>query len=75
MLLCYEKKYGIVGLMVVAVLGGSMLRLIIFHTPSMVCLSLYLTVWVIFVSLLGGWLGYELSRFIFLGWGSIKKQR
>nr|URX53675.1 NADH dehydrogenase subunit 5 [Postelectrotermes sp. 1 AB-2022a]URX53740.1 NADH dehydrogenase subunit 5 [Postelectrotermes sp. 1 AB-2022a] len=54
--------YGMVGLMVIAVFGGSMLSWIIFNTPSMVCLPFYLKFLVIFVSLLGGWIGYELSK-------------
>jgi hypothetical protein len=40
-----------------------MLRWVIFHIPSIVCLHIYLRFFVIFVYLLGGWLGYELSRF------------
>nr|URX53857.1 NADH dehydrogenase subunit 5 [Postelectrotermes sp. 2 AB-2022a]URX53870.1 NADH dehydrogenase subunit 5 [Postelectrotermes sp. 2 AB-2022a] len=55
--------YGMVGLMVVAVFGGSMLSWIIFCTPSMVCLPFYLSFLIIFVSLLGGWFGYEFSKF------------
>nr|URX54182.1 NADH dehydrogenase subunit 5 [Neotermes sp. 5 AB-2022a] len=57
--------YGMVGLMVVAVFGGSMLSWIIFSTPTMICLPFYLKFLVIFVSLLGGWLGYELSSLSF----------
>nr|WHM51921.1 NADH dehydrogenase subunit 5 [Incisitermes schwarzi] len=55
--------YGMIGLMLVAVFGGSLLSWVIFCTPSMVCLPFYLSVLVIFVSLLGGWFGYELSKF------------
>nr|AIY62147.1 NADH dehydrogenase subunit 5 [Glyptotermes sp. C TB-2014] len=54
--------YGMFGLMVVAVFGGSMLSWLVFHTPSMVCLPFFLKFLAIFVSLLGGWLGYELSK-------------
>nr|URX52793.1 NADH dehydrogenase subunit 5 [Cryptotermes cymatofrons] len=54
---------GMVGLMLVAVFGGSMLSWLIFCTPTMVCLPFYLSFLVIFVSLLGGWFGYELSSF------------
>nr|YP_009744660.1 NADH dehydrogenase subunit 5 [Neotermes koshunensis]QIG86654.1 NADH dehydrogenase subunit 5 [Neotermes koshunensis]URX54078.1 NADH dehydrogenase subunit 5 [Neotermes sp. 2 AB-2022a] len=57
--------YGMVGLMVVAVFGGSMLSWVIFCTPTMICLPFYLSFLVIFVSLLGGWLGYELSKLNF----------
>nr|AIY61666.1 NADH dehydrogenase subunit 5 [Glyptotermes sp. A TB-2014] len=54
--------YGMFGLMVVAVFGGSMLSWMIFCTPSMICLPYYLSLLAIFVSLLGGWIGYELSK-------------
>nr|URX52696.1 NADH dehydrogenase subunit 5 [Glyptotermes sp. 1 AB-2022a] len=53
--------YGMIGLMIVAVFGGSMLSWMIFCAPSMMCLPSYLKFLTIFVSLLGGWLGYELS--------------
>nr|URX52988.1 NADH dehydrogenase subunit 5 [Glyptotermes sp. 6 AB-2022a] len=53
--------YGMLGLMAVAVLGGSMLSWVIFYTPSMICLPFYLSFLTIFVCLLGGWVGYELS--------------
>jgi hypothetical protein len=46
--------YGMFGLIIVAVFGGSMMRLIIFPTPSIICLPSYLKFLVIFVSLLGG---------------------
>nr|URX53610.1 NADH dehydrogenase subunit 5 [Cryptotermes sp. 3 AB-2022a] len=55
--------WGMVGLMLVAVFGGSMLSWVIFHTPSMICLPFYLKCLALFVSLLGGWIGFELSSF------------
>jgi NADH-ubiquinone oxidoreductase chain 5 len=54
--------YGIVGLMVVAVFGGRILRWVILCTPSIVCLPFYLKLLTVFVSLVGGWVGFELSR-------------
>nr|UQJ75229.1 NADH dehydrogenase subunit 5 [Tauritermes triceromegas]URX54052.1 NADH dehydrogenase subunit 5 [Tauritermes triceromegas] len=57
-----NMMYGMVGLMLVAVFGGSLMSWIIFYTPSMICLPFYLKFLVIFVSLLGGWIGYELSK-------------
>lgn len=54
---------GMVGLMLVAVFGGRLLRWATFHVPGVVCLPFYLKFLTIFVSLLGGWVGYELSRF------------
>nr|URX53053.1 NADH dehydrogenase subunit 5 [Glyptotermes sp. 10 AB-2022a] len=53
--------YGMLGLMLIAVFGGSMLMWMVFCTPSMVCLPFYLKFLTIFVSLLGGWVGYEFS--------------
>nr|URX54000.1 NADH dehydrogenase subunit 5 [Epicalotermes sp. 2 AB-2022a] len=58
-----NMMYGMVGLMLVAVLGGSMLSWTIFCTPLVVCLPFYLKFMVVLVSLLGGWLGYELASF------------
>nr|URX53441.1 NADH dehydrogenase subunit 5 [Calcaritermes emarginicollis] len=58
----FNMLYGMVGLMVVAVMGGSMLSWTIFHVPSMVCLPLYLKFLTICVSLLGGGMGYSLSK-------------
>nr|URX53287.1 NADH dehydrogenase subunit 5 [Glyptotermes sp. 11 AB-2022a] len=58
----YNMLYGMFGLMLFAVFGGSMMSWIIFPTPSMICLPLYLSFLTIFVSLLGGWIGYELSK-------------
>nr|UQJ75255.1 NADH dehydrogenase subunit 5 [Paraneotermes simplicicornis] len=55
--------YGMMGLMVVAVFGGSMLGWIILYTPSMICLPFYLKLMALFVSVVGGWVGYELSKF------------
>nr|URX53376.1 NADH dehydrogenase subunit 5 [Glyptotermes sp. 12 AB-2022a] len=54
--------FGMFGLMLVAVFGGSMMSWLIFCTPSMICLSFYLSFLTIFVSLLGGWVGYELAK-------------
>nr|URX53428.1 NADH dehydrogenase subunit 5 [Rugitermes unicolor] len=58
----FNMVCGMIGLMVITIFGGSLLSWIIFDTPSMICLPLYLKLLVIFVSLLGGWLGYELSK-------------
>ena len=53
---------GMVGLLIIVILGGSILRWIIFPTPSFICLPIYLKLLVIMVSLVGGWFGYELSK-------------
>nr|URX52936.1 NADH dehydrogenase subunit 5 [Cryptotermes cynocephalus] len=57
----FNMLCGMIGLMLIAVFGGSLLSWIIFHTPHMICLPFYLSFLAIFVSLLGGWVGYELS--------------
>nr|URX53974.1 NADH dehydrogenase subunit 5 [Marginitermes hubbardi] len=59
----FNMVCGMVGLMLFAVLGGSLLSWVIFCTPSMVCLPLHLKLLAFLVSVLGGWIGYELSSF------------
>uniref|UniRef100_A0AAU7BA40 NADH-ubiquinone oxidoreductase chain 5 n=1 Tax=Notoplectron campbellense TaxID=3073457 RepID=A0AAU7BA40_9ORTH len=54
---------GMLTLMSMAVLGGSMLSWILFPTPSMICLPMNLKFLTLMVSILGGWVGYELSKF------------
>nr|WGO57776.1 NADH dehydrogenase subunit 5 [Episymploce sp.] len=60
-----ENKYmlkGMIGLLIMVILGGSTLSWIMFPSPSLIVLPLYLKLMVIMVSLTGGWLGYELSK-------------
>uniref|UniRef100_A0AAU7B9X5 NADH-ubiquinone oxidoreductase chain 5 n=1 Tax=Pachyrhamma longipes TaxID=3073453 RepID=A0AAU7B9X5_9ORTH len=54
---------GMLTLMSMAVLGGSMLSWILFPTPSMICLPMNMKLLTLLVSILGGWMGYELSKF------------
>uniref|UniRef100_UPI0030FE3AFE NADH dehydrogenase subunit 5 n=1 Tax=Neopanorpa nielseni TaxID=1886482 RepID=UPI0030FE3AFE len=54
---------GMLGLLIMVILGGSMLSWLIFPVPSMICLPLSLKTLALFVSLLGGWFGYEISKF------------
>nr|YP_009171481.1 NADH dehydrogenase subunit 5 [Stenopelmatus fuscus]AJW76311.1 NADH dehydrogenase subunit 5 [Stenopelmatus fuscus] len=54
---------GMMTLMLMAVMGGSMMSWILFPTPEMICLPFELKSLTLFVSLVGGWLGYELSKF------------
>ena len=44
------------------ILGGSLIRWIIFSTPSLICLPIYLKMIVIFVTLIGGLVAYEISK-------------
>nr|UEK24780.1 NADH dehydrogenase subunit 5 [Neoephemera projecta] len=53
---------GMSGLLVCSVFGGSMMSWLIFPTPAMICLPLLLKTLALSVSLLGGWIGYELSK-------------
>nr|UEV86529.1 NADH dehydrogenase subunit 5 [Periplaneta lateralis] len=52
---------GMLGLLIMAIVGGSFLSWIIFPTPLMICLPFYLSTLVLLVSFLGGWFGYEIS--------------
>nr|YP_010946850.1 NADH dehydrogenase subunit 5 [Rhabdoblatta nigrovittata]WGO57607.1 NADH dehydrogenase subunit 5 [Rhabdoblatta nigrovittata] len=53
---------GMLGLLIMVILGGSIMSWIIFPTPLFIFLPLYLKLLVIVVSVSGGWLGYELSK-------------
>nr|YP_010016403.1 NADH dehydrogenase subunit 5 [Perlomyia isobeae]QOI73905.1 NADH dehydrogenase subunit 5 [Perlomyia isobeae] len=53
---------GMLPLAFMAVMGGCMLSWVLFPTPDMICLPLYLKTLALSVSILGGWLGYELSQ-------------
>nr|UBN08963.1 NADH dehydrogenase subunit 5 [Panesthia tryoni tegminifera] len=52
---------GMLMLLMMVILGGSILSWMIFPTPSYIFLPIYLKILVIVVSLIGGWFGYELS--------------
>nr|YP_010414474.1 NADH dehydrogenase subunit 5 [Nepsalus decorillus]URT60562.1 NADH dehydrogenase subunit 5 [Nepsalus decorillus]URT60575.1 NADH dehydrogenase subunit 5 [Nepsalus decorillus] len=54
---------GMLGLLFLAIMGGSMLSWLIIPTPDMVCLSFFMKYMTLTVSLLGGLLGYEIFRF------------
>nr|UFZ13418.1 NADH dehydrogenase subunit 5 [Neohermes inexpectatus] len=58
---------GMLGLLFLAIMGGSMLSWLIFPSPIMICLPFYLKILALFISILGGWLGYEMSKFK-IGW-------
>nr|AVN67901.1 NADH dehydrogenase subunit 5 [Epilampra maya] len=53
---------GMLGLLSMVILGGSMLSWMIFPTPSFICLPLILKTLVIMVSIMGGLIGYELAK-------------
>nr|WGO58088.1 NADH dehydrogenase subunit 5 [Rhabdoblatta orlovi] len=53
---------GMMGLLIMVILGGSIMSWIIFPTPLFIYLPLYLKLLVIMVSISGGMLGYELAK-------------
>nr|YP_009711672.1 NADH dehydrogenase subunit 5 [Dasypogon diadema]AYW52661.1 NADH dehydrogenase subunit 5 [Dasypogon diadema] len=53
---------GMLGLLFMSVVGGSLLSWLIFPTPYMICLPLYLKLLTSFVCLLGGIIGYLFSN-------------
>nr|WHU31457.1 NADH dehydrogenase subunit 5 [Claassenia sp. 2 YNX-2023a] len=54
---------GMLGLTVMAVLGGSILSWVLFPSPVMVCMPFMLKTLALSVSGLGAWVGYELAKF------------
>nr|QPN54161.1 NADH dehydrogenase subunit 5 [Holotrichia sp. NS-2020] len=54
---------GMGGLILLVVLGGSILMWLMFPTPYFICLPFYMKIMAFLVSLLGGWMGYEVSKF------------
>nr|UFZ13850.1 NADH dehydrogenase subunit 5 [Neochauliodes fraternus] len=60
---------GMLGLVFLAIMGGSLLSWMIFPSPVMICLPLILKLLALIVSVLGAWVGYEISK-INLVWDS-----
>nr|YP_009727427.1 NADH dehydrogenase subunit 5 [Diamesus osculans]QIA46741.1 NADH dehydrogenase subunit 5 [Diamesus osculans] len=54
---------GMGGLIFLVITGGSMLMWLIFPIPYFICLPFYMKTMALIVSLIGAWLGYELSKF------------
>nr|AUN27898.1 NADH dehydrogenase subunit 5 [Conocephalus differentus] len=54
---------GMLLLMLMAVFGGCLMSWILFPSPSVICLPIYLKTLVLIVSSMGGWVGYEVSKF------------
>nr|QAX91227.1 NADH dehydrogenase subunit 5 [Parrhinotermes microdentiformis] len=61
----YCMSYGMVGLLIMSIFGGSSLMWLICPTPSVICLPNYLSFLTLLVLSLGGWLGYSLASFSF----------
>nr|YP_010545639.1 NADH dehydrogenase subunit 5 [Haematopota turkestanica]UYG48422.1 NADH dehydrogenase subunit 5 [Haematopota turkestanica] len=56
---------GMMGLLVMAIIGGSMLNWLIFPTPDMICLPFELKLLTLFVCIMGGTIGYVISNVSF----------
>jgi NADH-ubiquinone oxidoreductase chain 5 len=61
----YCMVFGIIGLLVMSIFGGSFLMWLICPTPSVICLPYYLRFLTLFVVALGGWVGYGMAGFAF----------
>nr|YP_010693185.1 NADH dehydrogenase subunit 5 [Zeugodacus rubellus]QVL29324.1 NADH dehydrogenase subunit 5 [Ceratitis ditissima]WCB98431.1 NADH dehydrogenase subunit 5 [Zeugodacus rubellus] len=53
---------GMSGLLFMSIIGGSVLSWLIFPTPYMVCLPIYMKLLTLFVCILGGLIGYLISN-------------
>nr|YP_010296684.1 NADH dehydrogenase subunit 5 [Rhagoletis cerasi]UMI33251.1 NADH dehydrogenase subunit 5 [Rhagoletis cerasi]WCB98184.1 NADH dehydrogenase subunit 5 [Rhagoletis cerasi]WCB98197.1 NADH dehydrogenase subunit 5 [Rhagoletis cerasi] len=53
---------GMMGLLIMSIIGGSMLSWLMFSTPYMICLPIYMKLLTMFVCVLGGLLGYLISK-------------
>nr|WKU83967.1 NADH dehydrogenase subunit 5 [Habromyia sp. 'wygodzinskyi'] len=53
---------GMLGLMIMSIIGGSMLSWLIFLTPYSICLPYYLKFMTLFVCIMGGLIGYFVSK-------------
>nr|UOU85195.1 NADH dehydrogenase subunit 5 [Empis stercorea] len=53
---------GMLGLLFMSIIGGSMLSWLIFPTPVMICLPYYLKLLTLFVCIVGGLMGYLISH-------------
>nr|UFZ13067.1 NADH dehydrogenase subunit 5 [Protohermes niger] len=54
---------GMLGLLFLAIMGGSMLSWLIFPTPSVIVLPFLLKTMALSVSIFGLWIGYEMAKF------------
>nr|AQP30579.1 NADH dehydrogenase subunit 5 [Odontotermes sp. BDIT085] len=61
----YYMVFGMIGLLVMSIFGGSFLMWLICPTPSVICLPYYLSFLTLFVVVLGGWVGYGMAGFAF----------
>uniref|UniRef100_A0AAU6MWU4 NADH-ubiquinone oxidoreductase chain 5 n=1 Tax=Xenogryllus lamottei TaxID=3120008 RepID=A0AAU6MWU4_9ORTH len=66
-----DENYGFIFpmfmLMFMSVVGGSLMSWLMLMTPSMICMGYGLKMLTIIISLMGGWLGFELCNFNYYG--------
>nr|YP_009389828.1 NADH dehydrogenase subunit 5 [Pternoscirta caliginosa]ANJ44394.1 NADH dehydrogenase subunit 5 [Pternoscirta caliginosa] len=60
---CYFISFGMIGLLIVAVFGGSFLSWLIFPIPYLIVLPWYLSFLTLFIIILGSYFGYVISDF------------
>ena len=56
--------FGKLTLLIMVIIGGSLIRWIIFPTQSLIFLPIYLKILVIFETLIGGLVGNEISKML-----------
>nr|YP_010998238.1 NADH dehydrogenase subunit 5 [Plecia hardyi]WPM86395.1 NADH dehydrogenase subunit 5 [Plecia hardyi] len=56
---------GMLGLLIMVIIGGSMLSWLIFPSPPMICLPIFMKMLTLFVCILGGLIGYFISFYSF----------
>nr|AML26385.1 NADH dehydrogenase subunit 5 [Staphylinidae sp. BMNH 1274634] len=59
----YYMLYGMSGLIFLVIFGGSMLMWLMFPTPYFICLPFIMKIMALLVTLLGGFIGLEFSKF------------
>nr|YP_002456379.1 NADH dehydrogenase subunit 5 [Teleogryllus emma]ACB12519.1 NADH dehydrogenase subunit 5 [Teleogryllus emma] len=63
-----DENYGFIGpmfmLVLMSVIGGSLMSWVMIYTPVMICLPFYMKILALMVSLIGGWMGFELSLMV-----------
>nr|ABB81911.1 NADH dehydrogenase subunit 5 [Timema californicum] len=59
----FKMLCGMMSLLLMVVLGGSMLSWLLFPNPSMICLPMLMKLLTLCVCLMGGWFGYLLNSY------------
>nr|ALO76665.1 NADH deshydrogenase subunit 5 [Ceratocanthus sp. CER01] len=59
----YLMLKGMSGLIGLVIIGGSLIMWLMFSTPYFICLPFIMKMMALIVTLVGGWMGYEMSKF------------